>query len=158
MVNYANDAYPATQPYLAGTTYSNLQGMNSAASFTLQLSPFTKDAATTNAFIFLNIFDAVTGNAVFGANFLASTTSSVLLPGNTLQPSTAYVFDLDYSDRVQVASPGADFDAQLGFDLRTEGNFTTAVPEPGIGAFLLFGVAALFLLRKRWSGHRRQTT
>ena len=151
MVSYANDAYSATQPYLTGTNFSALQGMNSAASFTFQLSPFIKDAATTDAFIFFNIFDAVTGDVVFGSNFLNPNTSSILLPGHTLQPNRAYVFDLDYSDRVSVASPGADFDAILGFDVRTEGNFTTAVPEPAVSVLALIGATALLLRRKRLS-------
>ncbi|MBV9008306.1 MAG: hypothetical protein JO354_03940 [Verrucomicrobia bacterium] len=147
MINYANDAYPATQPYLAGTTYSSLQGMNSAASFTFQLSPFTKDASATSAYIFLNIFNSLTGNVVFSANFLSPSTTSVSMPANTLQPGTAYVFDLDYSDRVLVSSPGADYDATLGFDIRTDGNFTTAIPEPAVSLFVLAGIGA-FLLRR----------
>jgi hypothetical protein len=149
MVNYANDAYSATQPYLTGTNFSALQGMNSAASFTFQLSPFTKDATTTDAFIFFNIFDVITGDVVFSSNFLSPNTSSILLPGNTLHPNTAYVFDLDYSDRVSAASPGADFDAILGFDVRTEGSFTTAVPEPAVSVLALIGASALLLRRKR---------
>lgn len=128
MINYANDAYSATQPYLTGTNFSALQGMDSAADFTFQLSPFVKDATTTDAYIFFNIFNATTGEVVFGANFLSSTTTSIVMPANTLQPNTAYVYDLDYSDRVSVPSPGADFNAILGFDVRTEGNFYTAVP------------------------------
>lgn len=127
MISYANDAYPS-QPYLAGTTFATAQGMNSAASFTFQLSPFVKDATTTDAYIFFNIFDANTGNVVFGANFLASSTTSIVMPANTLQANTNYVYDLDYSDRVSVTSTGADFPAILGFDLRTEGNFYTAIP------------------------------
>lgn len=128
MVNYANDAYSATQPYLTGSNFSALQGMDSTTDFTFRLSPFVKDAATTDAYIFFNIFNAATGQVVFGSNFLSSDTTSILLPANTLQPNTAYVYDLDYSDRVSVPSPGADFNAILGFDVRTEGNFYTAVP------------------------------
>lgn len=128
MVNYANDAYSATQPFLTGTNFSALQGMNSAADFTFQLNPFIKDATATDAFIFFNIFDANTGDVVFGSNFLSSTTTSILMPADTLQSNTAYVYDLDYSDRVAISNLGADFPAILGFDVRTEGYFVTTVP------------------------------
>lgn len=150
MINYANDAYSATLPFLMGTTFSDAQGLNSAAPFTFQLSPFIPDANADDKFIFFNIFDAVTGDVVFSSNFLPPNTTSVSLNAGTLNPDTAYVLDLDYSDRVFTASPGADFDATLGFDVRTEAGFFTApVPEPGSTALLALGGFVVLLVLKR---------
>ncbi len=54
------------------------------------------------------------------------------------------MYELIFSNRVLVPSPGANFDAVIGFDLRTEGSFfTSSVPEPASLALLLEGAACL---------------
>ena len=80
--------------------------------------------------MFFTIFDYTANGFVFDAGFQPSTTTSLVLPANTLQPGRQYAYELIFSDRVFVPSPGAIFDAQIGFDVRTMGVFTTAVAPP----------------------------
>jgi hypothetical protein len=150
MFDYSNDAYSASQPYLAGTNYSDLQGMNPSANFNFQFSPFVPNALATDPELFFTIFDATTGEAVFSDTFQPATTTGVTLPGDTLLPNHAYAYDLDYSDRLTVTSDGADNPALLGFETRTEGSFTTgAVPEPATATLLALGTVALLARRRR---------
>jgi MYXO-CTERM domain-containing protein len=145
--NYSADAYASTVPFLTGTDYTKLQGMNPAASFAFHFSPFSPAPSATESFLFFTIFDALTGDVIYDAGFQPSTTTSLTLPANTLALDKQYAYQLIFSDRVTAASPGADFDAQIGFDERTTGLFTTAVPEPaGLSLLALGGIA---MLRRR---------
>jgi hypothetical protein len=150
MFDYTNDAYSDSQPYLAGTNYTDLQGMNPARSFDFQFSPFVKNSLATDPELFFTLLDATTGDVVFGDEFQPDTTTGVTLPANTLLPNHAYSYDLDFSDRLLVTSTGADFPALLGFETRTDGAFTTgAVPEPTAATLLAMGAGAGLLRRRR---------
>lgn len=150
--DYTADFYPQSLPFLDSTNYTDLQGMNAAAPFAFSFSPFTTGSGVDASFIFLTIFDVNTATLAFDAGFLAPTTSGLVLPANTLLPGHDYIYELIFSNRVLVPSPGADLSAQLGFDYRTQGRFTTsAVPEPG-GAVAALGfilVSASVLRRRR---------
>jgi hypothetical protein len=144
MFDYSADAYSKSDPYLSGTNYSDLQGMNPSVAFNFQFSPFVKDATATDPELFFTIFDANTNDVVFANNFLPATTTGVTLPGNTLLPNHAYSYDLDFSDRLTVTSNGADNPALLGFETRSDGSFVTGtVPEPAIATLLGMGAALL---------------
>ncbi len=148
--NYTANAYAHTLPYLTGINYSALQGMNPAAPFTFQLSIFTPDALASEADTFLTVFDTLSGAVVYDFGFQPSTTTSLTLPANTLSAGHNYTYQLIFSDRVTAASPGADFSAQIGFDDRTIGSFTTNVPEPSAWTLLCFGGAGLtFVVHRR---------
>lgn len=150
MFDYTADAYPQSQPYLTGTTFSDVHGMNPAAAFNFQFSPYVKDATTNDAELFFTIFDAATGDVVFGAEFQPDTTTGVTLPANTLLPNHDYNYDLDFSDRVFVTSNGASNPAVLAFDTRTDALFTTGpIPEPGSVAVLGMGVMVAAGRRRR---------
>jgi hypothetical protein len=153
---YTTDAYPQSLPFLTGTTFSQLQGVNPAAPFTFQFSPFIVNPGATTSFLFLTVFDRTTNTLAFDGGFLPSTTTSLVLPANTLVPGHDYTYELIFSDRVDIPKgPNAVFDTQFGFDLRTSGSFATAtVPEPssllllvqaGVGA----GCLTLGRLRSR---------
>ena len=131
-----------------------MQGTNAAAAFTFHFSPFTPDPLATESILFFTIFNFSTNSIVYDAGFLPATTTSLTLAANTLQPGTQYSYELIFSDRTSVASPGADFNAQLGFDRRTTGVFrTAAVPEPASLAITATGALLLIAgLRRGRSG------
>jgi hypothetical protein len=145
---YSTDAYPFALPYLTGANYSDLQRMNAGAPFAFQFSSHTPSPSANEAFVFVTIFDFMANKIVFDAGFLPATTTGLILPANTLLPGRQYGYELIFSDRVFVPSPGAVFDAQIGFDVRTTGVFTTvAVPEP---SSLLITIAGAGLLGCGW--------
>jgi PEP-CTERM motif len=129
---YNEDDYSLTDPYLTGTTYSSLQGMNASQAFTFNLSPFTPGTAPTqtDALIFLTITDTTTDTTAFSDGFLPSTTTSIVLPGGTLTAGDSYDYEIDYSDRDSATGTGADNPPLLGFDTRTDGTFTAAAVTP----------------------------
>ncbi len=139
---YLADDFPLGAPFLTGTDFVSLQGMNAANPFTLHLSPFTAGPTASSSFIFLNIFDTTLNSFVFSQNFLPSSTTAITLPANTLAFGHNFTYELDYSNRDVKPTPNTANPATLGFDQRTKGAFSTAsaVPEPGTA---LFGLALL---------------
>lgn len=144
-VNYTSDFYPQSLPYLAGTNYSDLQGMNSAATFGIQYSPFQTGSGVSSSFIFFTIFDRTTNMLVFDAGFQPPTTTALTLPANALVPGHDYTYEVIFSNRVSIDTTSTQFPSQLGFDLRTTGAFTTAVPEPAALTMLAAGGVVLVL-------------
>ncbi|MES1213495.1 MAG: hypothetical protein ABUL64_02825 [Singulisphaera sp.] len=147
--DYTADYYSQSLPYLAGSSYSSLQNMNPLVDQTVQFNPDASDPGSTSAFVFFTVRDNATSALVFNASFLSSTTTSETIPANTLAPNGSYTYELIFSDRLQVPSPGAVFDAQIGYDLRTTGTFATA-PEP---ATWLSAAMGLLILAVRWRRH-----
>lgn len=144
--------YPTAQPFLTGTDYAGLQGVNAGGPITLHFSPYANDPAVNNQITFFTVFDTTLNTFVYDAGFLPSSTTSVTLGANTLQAGHNYIYELINSNRVQLSSPGAGFNAEEGFDLRTTGTFATAAtPEPGSLALLLSGSigGSLLLWRRR---------
>jgi len=150
--SYAADDYAQANPFLTGTDYSSLQGMDPSHPFTFHLSPYTNAGTPAFSFIFLTVFDFTKGQTVFNQGFLAPSTTSVVMPGNTLAFGDSFSYEVDYSNRDLVASPGATFDAQLGFDLRTDGTFSSAqaaAPEPSGMLLAACGLLAGWAARRR---------
>lgn len=145
--DYAADYYPQSLPFLSGTSYSALQNMNPFANQTVGFNPDVPDPAATFAFIFFTVRDNLTDSIVFNAGFLPSTTTSETIPAGTLLPYTSYTYELVFSDRLEVPSPGATFQAQLGYDLRTAGTFVTA-PEPAAWLSAILGLCTAGLYRR----------
>jgi hypothetical protein len=145
--SYTTDYYPQSQPYFAGTTYSALQGMNTAAPFTFQLSPFTTGSlpSGSTSYIFLTVYNLTTGTTAFSQGFLPANTPSVAMPANALTPGDSYEAQLIFDNRIYLPSPGAAFDAEIGYDLRADAFFTAAsVPEPA--TLVLFAPACVFVV------------
>ena len=151
---YSSDDYPQSLPFLTSTDFSDLQGANPNAPINLHFSPFVTGSQAQASFIFLTIFDNTTSTPVFNSGFLSSTATGVSVSANTLQSNHDYTYELIYSNRDLLPSPGAVFNAQIGFDLRTQGHFST-VPAPSALAALLVGAvpgASVLLRRRRKSG------
>jgi hypothetical protein len=144
VINYTADYFTSTVPYLIN--YSALNGLNPAATFTFNFPAFTPNPNVTEGFTFLTIYDATSGLVVTGDEFQPPSTTSFTIPANTLAPSHTYDFELDFSDRLNGPLVGNAFTAQ-GFDLRTDGSFTTA-PAPSIG----FGLPVFLAIGGVWFG------
>ena len=112
------------------TNYSSLQDADSSGKIVFNLNNFGKTGNASFSYIFFTIYDETTGTYVFSDTFLPDTTGKIVVPKNTLNPGDTFEYQLDYSNRVLVPETNSVFDAQLGFDKRTDGFFTTAVPEP----------------------------
>ena len=141
---YSTDAYASSIPALTAATFAALQGMNPSNAFTFNFNAFTPNALATSGSTFFTIF----GTPISGAH--PSSTTSFTLDPNTLLPNTTYTFEVDFSDRISGTNNGVP--TTLGFDVRTDGTFTTgaAVPEPAGVTLGALGVAALALgLRRR---------
>lgn len=143
---YAVDDYPLSFPYLTGTDFTDLQGLNKNNAFDFHFSPFVPGGQATESLMVFTIFDHVSNTIVFNPGFLPATTTGLTLPADTLQSGRLYSYELIFSNRDHVPSPGADFNAIVGFDFRTRGSFTTAIPEPGNLAPLSLGFAAASLI------------
>jgi hypothetical protein len=141
--NYTGDLFPLTRPYLDGSSFTDLRTFNTQLPLTLQFSPFVPHRSASPTHIFFSIFDPAASTVAFAANFLPATTTNLTLPAGTLQPEHNYIFQLDFSDRQVVPSPGATFNAQLGFGLQTSAQFrTAAIPEPASLALFATALAA----------------
>ncbi|HEX2973195.1 MAG TPA: hypothetical protein VHP11_12745 [Tepidisphaeraceae bacterium] len=148
-LNYTADFYPQSLPYLDSTTYADLQGMNPQVPFTFDFSPFQTGPGVSASFILFTLYDLNSSDEtpILDAGLLPPSTTGFVLPANTLQPGHLYHYEMFFSNRVSVASPGAENPGLLGFDYRTNGEFTPAVPEP-VGLSML-AVAGIGLLGRR---------
>lgn len=149
---YSADDYTTSIPYLTGTDYTSLQGMNPSQAFTFDFSPFNTGSTANFSYIFFTIYDQTTGgNSVFDEGFLDPTTGSLVLPAGTLTPGNTYEYEIDYSNRDIVSGSGsAEFPPELGFDVRTNATFTTStVPEPRSYGALLVAFVGILILRGR---------
>ena len=154
-LNYTADDYAQSNPYLIGTDYTQLQGMDSSQGFTFHFSPFVTGPDATESFIFFTIFDETTNTLVVNDGFLSPATASEFVAGGTFTPGHLYDYELDYSNRDLFACPdfcGAQLTPVLGFEVRSDGLFSTAgpatVPEPQSYAMVL-AIGLGFLLTRR---------
>jgi hypothetical protein len=156
LLNTPADALDSVIPYLTGSSYSQLQGLNPALADTIGINGFSPVAGTTDSYVFLTITRQSDNAVVFQENFLSPSTTSIALAADTLAAGTAYNIDLDYSSRI--TTPDAGFgtaSSLIGFEQRTEIAFTTgsSVPEPSSLTLSLIGatmaLAALVFQRRQ---------
>jgi hypothetical protein len=142
-VNYTQDAYTVDVPQMAAASFAALQNLStSGSSLTLDFNSFTPNGAATSAFSFFTIFNS----SQFCSDLSPSATSCTINP-SALTPGTAYNWEIDFSDRIEAVVNGAL--TYTDFDVRTDGAFTTAVPEPTSIALLGAGLFGLLLQRRR---------
>ena len=135
--------YAAAAPMLTGNSFSALQGMDTSQPLSLAFNPFNAVPGAADEFIFLSFYNYGTATSLNPLGFAPRTTTGLTLGAGLLAPGSPYAFELIYSVRVSPPGDGADFAPQIGFDLRTSGLFTTAVPEPATFALWLLGLVAL---------------
>jgi hypothetical protein len=142
-LDYTADAFTSNIPALTAATYNALQGMNSSNPFAFNLTSFTPNPLTTYGVTFLTVF-----NTPFQFSGPPGSTTATML-ANTLMPGTTYEYELDFSDRVNGIDPLNGVPTTIGFDVRTDGFFTTATPEPG--GFVALGImlAGMAVLSRR---------
>jgi len=141
---YSADYFTSTTPYL--TNFSSLSGLNPATAVTVNYPAFTPNANTNLGLTFFTIFNATTGAVVYGNEFLSPSSTSSTIPANTLAANTTYEFDLDYSSRLTGNDTADGTSTIQGFEVRTDGTFTTgAAPVPEPPAVLLLASAVLGL-------------
>jgi hypothetical protein len=135
-LHYTADAYTGDLPFLAGPSFDALQGLKtSQSSLALAFDSFTPDPSATSAFTFFTIFGSQT------CGFLSPSATGCSIDPRKLAPGTTYTWELDFSDRVESFPNGTL--TGVNFDVRTDGTFTTATPEPASWAMMLLGFGAL---------------
>ena len=145
-LDYTQNAHASNVPQLTPLSYSGLQALDPSQAFTIAFTADAPVAASTDNFVFANIFNASTGAFVFGDGFLPTSTITEFLPANTLAPNTSYSLEVLFSNRIGSTSNGID--TTLGFDQATTTNFTTSpVPEAmsvlSLGLLLATGFGGL---------------
>jgi hypothetical protein len=146
----ANDLFPAAVPFITGTGYSQIQGMNVGVPLTLTWSGYTPAAGTNTPLIFLSITRVSDGHVQFQTQG-DNTLTSALIPANTLAAGTAYDLDLVYDNRIDTSHAGfGGASSEVGFDNRTDITFTTAaVPEPSSVVLVSWAVLVVLSYRCR---------
>jgi hypothetical protein len=155
-LNYSSDLYPTALPYLTGTNFTDLQGLNAATPTTFDFSSFPTDPLADAQRIDLRIYASPSDNLIYDSGLLASTTASVSLPANTLQAGQSYFYQLNFTNYLGQNAPNSQFGGTVDFDDQTLGAFTTAaaptVPEPGAATLLgCLSLAGLLVRRRRSS-------
>jgi hypothetical protein len=148
VVNYTANYFTSAIPYL--TNYSSLNGFDPTKSFTVNFNSFTKNAGASQGWTFFTVYNST--GAVFSDGFLDPSTTSVTISANTLMPGTNYSFELNFDDRLHGFDSINSNYTEQGFDVRTDGSFTTgvgAVPEPSTWAMLLVGFAGIGFMAYR---------
>lgn len=148
-ISYTADAYTNDIPLLTAGSLTALQDLSTGSGpLTLNFNSFTPDPLVTPgaSATFFTIF----GSSQFCSG-LAPTATSCTIDPTALTPGTTYGWELDFSDRIGTTSPNGAVN-YLGFDVRTDGSFTTAAaptPEASTWAMIVTGFAGLAFAAKR---------
>jgi len=143
------DAFTADIPALTSATFNALQGMDPTQPFTFNFNSYTPNGNTNSAGTFLEVF-----GTSFGFSG-ADTSTSATMAANTLLPNTTYTYELDFSNRINgttTASDNSPVFSLVGFDVRTDGTFTTGaspIPEPATDMLLGIGLLGMAELGRR---------
>lgn len=148
-LNAAVGPYPDAFPYLTGSTFSALQGMEAGNPFDVHITPVAAPTPGREQTIAFFVDDVLTGETRFASGGLAEPTLTTLtMPAHTLQAGRRYEFQFYLGNRVDMAADNSG-GASQGFTLLTTGEFTTAVPEPATVGLMFAGLAIVGVALRR---------
>jgi hypothetical protein len=127
----ATDLFATDVPYLTGSTFDRLDGMDPTAPLNATWNSFSPLPEVTDAPIFFSIFRVSDGQQMVGTG-LSSSAMSFEIPAGTLAANTAYRAVLIFSSRANTLDAGfLTADGSNLFDVITELNFTSGARLPG---------------------------
>jgi hypothetical protein len=125
----STDLFAPQVPYFTNNAFTQLNGMNPSAPFTLMWNGYTPVPGTNDSPIFLNVYRVSDGQSMTGT-VVANTVTSFQIPANTLEPGVTYRASLDYSSRKNTIDAGfTDADSGVTYDLVTELQFTAGAAQ-----------------------------
>lgn len=145
------EAYPAAVPYLTGTDYTDLQGMEAMNPFTFHLTGSPPPAGTADHVIQIFVDERATGIGAFSSGtFSVAGPLGVTMPGGTLRAGVEYQWSIyEGHSPLGVDVTGLENGSHFTYRYHTVGYFTTAVPEPATWTMFGAGIAAMVLWRRR---------
>ena len=144
-ISYTQALYDTMVPTLTAASFNRLQNLDPTFSPTINFNlPGTATEFTT-----FSILDS-SGNVAYTTGPLPNPIRTIVLPANILLPGSQYMFDLDFSNQMMATSMGVS--TIQGFDVRTNGDFSTAagsaIPEPTVLTLLAIGAVIIGLRRR----------
>jgi hypothetical protein len=127
----STDLFAQQVPFFTNNAFTQLNGMNPSAPFTLTWNGYTAVPGTSDSPTFLNVYRVSDGQSMAGT-VVANTVTSFQIPANTLEPGVTYRASLDYSSRKNTIDAGfTSADSGATYDLVTELQFTTGAQSAG---------------------------
>lgn len=140
------EVYPGDFPRLTGTTFTDLQGMDTTLPFEFRVTPLPLLAQADRQSVQLFVDDKDTGETAFSGPMAAGDVSTVTMPAHLLQPGRTYVWSLYHGNSVDADHPDLLSGISASYVFMTQGEFVTAVPEP---ATFVLACAGLVLVAGR---------
>ncbi len=144
-VVFGNPGWADSTPYLTGTTYSDLQGMDVTQAFNITWNTWNSTGDATSRQTYFYLFDVTANANVYGNQGNPNSFTGITINPNTLIAGHTYRYSLNFGALTQSQSQG-DFNpsfATASMYVTTDGFFTTAVPEPVTSLLLAPGLVWL---------------